>query len=210
MSARTLGTLVRAHTTAIFLSFVTGLLGIIVGATIENGNTTVFSGLYSYFISNPNALSAIGTLFLVLLTGLYTVETRKLVETEYQVRKDERIESWYGDTLTIVRKIDRNWRFLLRNRAPDGRIKLYENEEIYIELQEQASKLEAQIAGRPKGVEPSLVDKAESFFDTWKLLIQSESPTLEHDNNCLTHIEKIESDICEQSDWYGKKDNINK
>lgn len=154
-------------------------------------------------VQDPSVLSAIGTFGLVLLTAVYTYQTRQLVETQYQARKQERMETWYGETITTVRRIERDWRFLLRHRAPNGVVRLNESETIFTELKELTDTLDSQIAGRPREIDRDLVDAADEFLEDWKQLAASEDPEFSHAHDGLAQLRDIRHHIEQHSDWYG-------
>ena len=183
--------------------YVGGLGGLLIGVIIERGAVPEVNQVLVYLADNPAALSAIGTLGLVVLTAVYTHRTRQLVETQYRAREHQRIESWYGKMMTTVRRLERNWRFLLRHRAPKGIVHLSENESIYQDVKELTDQLDAHVAGRPDGIDPDLVESADQFIEEWEQLSASDDPIFGHEHYRLSHLRALRVQIQNHSDLYG-------
>jgi hypothetical protein len=156
-----------------------------------------------------NLLSGLGSFFLVLLTGLYTLWTRRLVSVEFEARETQRIETWYGETLSIVRQLESEWRFLLRERVgEDGYAHLEDHPESRDRLTSLVHSLEEQISSRPGAVDDSIPDTAENFIDGWRLIIRSNDPRVgvesgPGETDMLDSLESLRRELKEHSEWYG-------
>lgn len=136
--------------------------------------------------------SGIGTLFLVLLTGWYSMETRRMV----QVQKNQRTNVWYDDTLSVVRRMAETWRHLVTTESEaDGSVDLTQYPDEWEHLESLAEQLDEQMSRRPAQINPEITDATRSFLRQWRLFSRSQPYRIGTESDLFGHLTDVESKL---------------
>lgn len=110
--------------------------------------------------------SSVATLFLVALTGWYTLETRRMVNLQREMRSIESVENWYREVLSETRILHRTWENILKDSSPSDKGYLA-NEETLNEMAERVESLLELYGSCPGDVPDDIRDLLSQLYSDW-------------------------------------------
>lgn len=164
--------------------------------------------LATYFTDLGSAvetLSGLSSLILVVLTALYVRETRRIVETERQLRRKDAVEDWYESVLSVVRQLTFELDYQLAAQGDRDGIEFDPDGQEFQTLQSLVQSLETEARRSPKGVDPELIDKLDDFFYKWRQLRSSNRVVIPHDSNAETALLEIKDGLEQASERFGRQ-----
>ena len=143
--------------------------------------------------------SSLATLMLVILTGWYTLETRRLVAIESQSRKKERVEKWYREVLSEARLLQRTWDNIAKptNLKNKGYLA---DEEVLEGMSERVDSLLEKYGSCPGDVPDDIRKLVDETFTEWKYVSSGGIKYLPSDHNAKESLDKLIERIEEESE----------
>lgn len=169
----------------------------------------LFEALMStYFTDLGSAvetLSGLSSLILVALTALYVRETRRIVETERELRRKDAVEDWYESVLSVVRQLTFELDYQLATRGDRDGIEFEPDGQEFQTLQSLVQSLEAEARRSPSGVDPELIDELDDFFYEWRQLKSSNRVVIPHDSDAEITLLEIKDRLERASERFGRQ-----
>lgn len=195
-----------AKTGILFIGFSLSMfIGAVVVMSTFYGVSELMSGNLDEASTYASLASGLASIILVLLTGWYSLETRRLVRAQEKARKQEIAEQWYGDTLAIHRQLKNRWSYITNNAAVNnyGHGKVYVADEEYLrEFHSLIDELIKQNTRRPSTVDDEISKSIRKISSEWRLSSTGGNYFVKKDNVLDDELPKIQRIISNDSEFY--------
>jgi|AntRauTorcE11898_2_1112593.scaffolds.fasta_scaffold25880_3 hypothetical protein len=138
----------------------------IVFVTLSSVDSFTTSTQLEFPANLASIASSVATLFLVALTGWYTLETRRMVNLQKEMRTIESVEDWYRQVLTEARILHRTWGNILRDSSPSDKGYLAD-EETLNEMSERVESLLELYGSCPGDVPDDIRNLLSQLYSDW-------------------------------------------
>lgn len=149
--------------------------------------------------------SSVSTLLLVILTGWYTLETRRMVNVEQEKKSIERVEDWYRQVFTEARILHRSWENIIESQHfPKSDEGYNVEEEILQDMTERVESLLELYGSCPSKVPDETRDLLSQLYSDWHFTRTGGDWTyLPENHNAKNSLDELMDRIEEESRDYG-------
>lgn len=173
------------------------------------GNFAVLIGDSQVAARYAEVASSVATVFLVIITAVYTIGTWKLVgETEKSRRRDyerlerERAEKWYEDIHSRIEQSLKRWDDLVVDGANGNPAYIQNREELRNDLDLFTAALRNHTYRYPKKVDGELVTDVENIASEMLSLCENGGFEPEEVEALRNQVDDLRKDIVSASEWY--------
>lgn len=190
---------------------VAALLGFVVLATVFHGLQSIVAGNLQEANTYASLASGFATVILVVLTAWYSLETRRMVLAQEQSRKKEKVEKWYGKTLSLCRLLEERWEQVeadgvTKTDNQRGETYYVTDEELLRSISSTIDELSEHNSHRPSFVSQELSESIHRVSTEWVLISSGEQTFTYKDSVLKDEIPRIKKFVFKESELYGKEE----